>query len=142
MASVFPVRDAIISAVSPYGVSGAFGSAPALISLSIIAALPFSAASCIGVAPSRFAAETLAPARISRSAVSRSSDAHGPVERGGAVDLRRIDVGLPLQQGAHGVPIRLHGRVRHSLRRGADTAGRQQHDQTTLRVGVSHGHDM
>ena len=72
-ASVFPVRDAIMSAVSPYWVSGTFGSAPALMSISTIAAWPFSAASCIGVAPARFAVDTLAPARISSSAVSRSS---------------------------------------------------------------------
>src|SRR5579864_924698 len=42
-------------------------------SLSSIAALPFTEASSSGVAPSRFAADTFAPARISESAVSRSS---------------------------------------------------------------------
>src|SRR5262245_24389270 len=73
MASGLPLRAAIISGVSPYFVSGAFASAPALMSFSIIAALPLVAASCSGVAPARVADETFAPARISRSAVSRSS---------------------------------------------------------------------
>jgi hypothetical protein len=68
-----PVRAAIISAVSPNCVSGALGSAPAFISLSSIAALPFIAASCSGRTPSRLAADTFAPARISVSAMSTSS---------------------------------------------------------------------
>ena len=38
-----------------------------------MAALPLIVASCIGVAPAAFAADTRAPARISNSAVSRSS---------------------------------------------------------------------
>ena len=38
-----------------------------------MAAFPLSAASCIGITPSRFAADTFAPAAISRSAVSMSS---------------------------------------------------------------------
>src|SRR5262245_10674476 len=73
MASGLPVRAAIISGVSPNFVSGAFGSAPALMSFSIISALPLVAASWSGVAPARVTADTFAPARISRSAVSRSS---------------------------------------------------------------------
>src|SRR5678815_218726 len=72
-ASCFPVRDASISAVSPNVLRGAFTSAPALTSRSIIVALPLRAASCIGVAPSRVAADTLAPAFKRRSADSRSS---------------------------------------------------------------------
>src|SRR5579871_3760109 len=72
IASVFPLRAAIISAVSPSLVSDALGSAPALMSFSIMAALPFSVASISGVAPSRLAADTFAPARISRSVVARS----------------------------------------------------------------------
>ena len=73
IASGLPVRAAIMSAVSPYFVSGAFGSAPALTSFSIMAAFPLMTASCSGVAPARVAADTFAPARISSSAVSRSS---------------------------------------------------------------------
>ena len=62
-----------MTAVSLNFDNGAFGSAPALMSFSIIVALPLIAANCIGMTPSRFAADTFAPARISRSAISTSS---------------------------------------------------------------------
>ena len=112
IASVLPVRDAIISAVSPYGVSGAFGSAPALMSLSTIAALPFSAASCIGVAPARFAADTLAPARISRSAISRSSARTAQWSAVVPSICGALTSAFRCSSGADGVAIALHGGVR------------------------------
>src|SRR5205823_3212987 len=52
-ASSFPVRAAIIRAVSPCERMGPFGSAPAFNKTSIIAGLPLTAARNIGVAPSR-----------------------------------------------------------------------------------------
>ena len=73
MAALAPVRAAIITAVSPAGVNDASGSAPALSRRSIIGALPLMAASCSGNTPSRVRAATRAPARISASAMSRSS---------------------------------------------------------------------
>ena len=51
----------------------AFGFAPASSSLRTMAALPFWLAAQSGVTPRSLAAFTLAPARISRSALSRSS---------------------------------------------------------------------
>ena len=40
-------------------------------------------------------------------------EADGPMQRRGAVDLRGVDVGLPLQQRTHSVPVALHGGVGH-----------------------------
>ena len=88
MASVVPVRAAIMSAVSPYSVSGVFGSAPALMSRTIIAALPL-----VG----RQLHRRHAFAVCGRCAGARANQqvrhlpvvgAHGPVKRRGAVDLR------------------------------------------------------
>ena len=61
IAATLPVRDAIISAVSPRG-SCSFGSAPAFSRLSMMAAFPFRPASESGVKPSRLATLGLAPA--------------------------------------------------------------------------------
>src|SRR5712691_5200747 len=72
-AATLPLRAAIIRAVSPCERMGAFTSAPAFNSFSIMAALPFCEARNSGVALSRLAAFTSAPARINRSAISRSS---------------------------------------------------------------------
>ena len=69
-ASALPVRAAVISAVSPAGVSGSFASAPAFSSRSIIDALPLIAASCSGVTPSR----ARAPARYGRWRAPRDGD--------------------------------------------------------------------
>ena len=66
--------------------------------------------------------------------------ANSPVERGGAVNLRRIDIGLPLQQGAHSLFIPLHGGVRQIASGCAQKAGgRQQHGHTAPQY-ASHIH--
>jgi hypothetical protein len=61
-----------MSGVSPAS-SAMFGFAPASRSFFTIAPLPFWLAVQSGVAPRSFVAFTLAPARINRSALSRSS---------------------------------------------------------------------
>ena len=70
-ASMFPVRAAVMSAVSPPGVA-VFTSAPALSSLRRIAAFPLVAATCIGVTPYLVVAFTFAPLLIRVSTVFRS----------------------------------------------------------------------
>ena len=70
-AAALPVREAVMSGVSPSG-SAAFGWAPASSRRPTIAGLPFPAASQSAVAPSSFAASTSAPALMRRSAVCRS----------------------------------------------------------------------
>jgi len=73
IASVFPVRAAIINAVSPAAERAAFGSAPALSSRSTTRALPLVHASDSGVILYRVAAFTSAPAASSISTSATSS---------------------------------------------------------------------
>src|SRR6185436_7701973 len=78
MPSAFPLRAAVISGVSPLGIA-AFGSAPALMSRSIIAPFPVWVASARyrGVTPYRLTAAT-----------------RRPVERRRAVGFGRVHVAL------------------------------------------------
>jgi hypothetical protein len=73
-ASTLPARAACIKGVSPAFTKfrGSFGSAPAFISWSMIAALPCSAASASGLTPKLLRAFTLAPARSNSAVVSAS----------------------------------------------------------------------
>ena len=114
IASTLPVRAAIISGLRPSG-SFSLASAPASSSAAIIAASPLTLASQSGVAPSRFAAFGLAPARSSMSASSMSPRYDGPVQRGRAVVLRRVHVGLLRDQRSHGGLVAAHRRVGESL---------------------------
>ena len=97
-----------MTGVSPSG-SSTFASAPAARRRSIIAALPFSAASQRGVAPSSLAASTSAPAARSSPAMCRVVAERGPVQGSGAVRLALADVGALLQQALHPVGVRRPG---------------------------------
>ena len=71
-ASTFPVRDAVINAVSPPG-AVVFASAPAANSAPMIAAFPLVDARVKGATPYRLRAFGLAPAFRSSWTVCRSS---------------------------------------------------------------------
>ena len=71
-ASADPVRDAVISTVSPEG-RAAFASAPAASRVSTIASLPFRQASQSGFTPKSFVASMAAPAPRRASAIAVSS---------------------------------------------------------------------
>ena len=90
-ASGLPVSAAVIRAVWPSS-DVPFGSAPALSSRSITPALPLVHASDSGVILYRVAAFTSAPAASSMSTRATSSRCDGPVKRGRAVGIRRVDV--------------------------------------------------
>ena len=76
-----------------------------------MAALPFRLAVQSGVAPRSFAAFTLAPARISRSALSTIVAVARPMERGRAVGLGRVDVRFLVEQRAHRDLVSVPGRI-------------------------------
>jgi hypothetical protein len=72
-ACVLPVRDTSMSGVSPGSDKAALESTPESRSFPIMTAFPLMQARYKGVTPSRFRAWTSAPARMSRSAISKSS---------------------------------------------------------------------
>ena len=116
-APVFPVRAAIISAVSPLGVSGMFGSAPALISFSIMrrAAVDrgqLQRGRAVAIGRGDFRARANQHVRGIEIVVT-----HSPQQRGRAVVLRRVDVGFLLHQRADGRGVAPHDGVGNIARR-------------------------
>ena len=100
---------ATISAVSPEG-SITFGFAPAFNSSVTIAGPASLQATRSGVTPRSVAVLTFAPARISRLGGVHVVPVGGPVQRGGAIGLRRVHVDARKQrQERLGVPV-LDGR--------------------------------
>ena len=131
MASVLPVRDAIISAVSPDGVSGAFGSAPALISL-------FDHGR---IAVQRRQLHRFRAFAVRRRDIGAGADQH--VRQFQVVQrTAQWSAVVPSICGAltsafccssvtHGVSVSLHGRVGEFAAGGAGIDRREQHDRPT-----------
>ena len=112
IASTLPVRDATIRGVLPSG-RCSLASAPALSSAAMIAASPLMLASHNGVAPSRFAALGFAPARSNRSTIALIGPENRPVQRGGAIGLRCVHIGVLLHQLLDRRQVPAHHRVRN-----------------------------
>jgi len=75
-------------------------------------ALPFFEAMNSGViAPMRVAAFTLAPEERSSFAIFDIIFISGPMQRRGAIALRRVDVDLLREQRTHRIPIALHSGI-------------------------------
>ena len=96
-AATFPVRAHVISAVSPSS-PVVLALTPAFSSRSTASALPFSQAREIGVTPYRFARLGVGAGADQTVDQREIVVAHRPVQRGGAVGLRRVGVDLLLQQ--------------------------------------------
>ena len=92
----------------------------------MIAASPLTLASHNGVEPSRFAALAFAPALNQQVHHFFIGSEHRPVKRGRAVGLRRIHIGMLVDQLLHGQLIAVHHRVRNIRGHGAETGNRQQ----------------
>ena len=94
-----------------------------------MAELPFSLAGHSGVTPRSVAAFTLAPARISRSALSTIVMIAGPMQRRGAVGFGGVDVHLFLDQSAQGVFVAVLGRVDQRRRPRSAPSARMRGDR-------------
>ena len=125
-----------MSGVSPRS-NARLGSAPACSSTLTSDALPFWLAIHSGVAPRSFAAFTLAPARNEQASAVEIIAMAGPMQRGRAVGLGRVDVGALLDQRPQGVAVavlrRGHQRRAHRICGGAGGGARagdeQQHQR-------------
>ena len=136
-APALPVPAHVMIGVSPVAI-GVFGFAPAFRRRSTMAALAFVHASDNGVVRRSLAASTSAPARMRRSAVSRSfqcaaqSSAVAPVER------PHVHVDALLQQSANGSPDRCcapHRRDADRHRSGDDSRHQQRESASCEHAG-------
>ena len=142
-ASADPVRDAVISTVSPEG-SAVFASAPAASRAATIASLPLRQASQSGVVPKSFAASTSAPGPEEGVRHDRVVPVGGPVQGGRAVRLTGIRGNALLEQRDGSRRVRRPGGVEqpHALGRGAARDGQQQRSQERRPGQTFRMHDL